>query len=96
MDQRTICLYLNRKKFLAKPIHDEFVQVIGSDAIAYSTVIFYLGVSRWRAQNEEQHADPLLMLFTTQFSKSLIKPSSRQCGNLQSPSVFHVQKFCDA
>jgi hypothetical protein len=34
------------------------VQVLGSDAVAYSTVISYLCTSRWRAQNEEQHSDP--------------------------------------
>jgi hypothetical protein len=58
MDQRTICLYLNTKGLSAQAIHDELVQVLGSDVIAYSTVIFYLGASRWRAQNEAQHSDP--------------------------------------
>jgi hypothetical protein len=53
MDQRTICLYLNRKELSAQTIHDELVKVLGSDAIAYSTVTSYLRVSRWRAQNEE-------------------------------------------
>jgi hypothetical protein len=52
MDQRTICLYLNRKGLSAKAIHDELVQVFGFDVIAYSTVTSYLGASRWRAQNE--------------------------------------------
>jgi hypothetical protein len=58
MDQRTICLYLNRKGLSAKAVHDELVQALGSDVIAYSTVSFYFGASRWRAQNEEQHSDP--------------------------------------
>jgi hypothetical protein len=58
MDQRTICFYLNRKGLSAKAIHDELVQVLGFDVIAYSTVTCYLGASRWRAQNEEQHSDP--------------------------------------
>jgi hypothetical protein len=57
MDQRTICLYLNRKGFSAKAIHDELVQVIGFDAIAYSTVTSYMRASHWRTQNEEQHSD---------------------------------------
>jgi hypothetical protein len=57
MDQCTICLYLNRKGLSAKAIHDQLVQVIRSDIIAYSTVTSYLGASRWRAQNEEQHSD---------------------------------------
>jgi hypothetical protein len=58
MDQRTICLYLNRKGLSAQTIHDELVQVLKSDAVAYSTVTSYLCASRWRAQNEEQHSDP--------------------------------------
>jgi hypothetical protein len=57
MDQRTICLYLNRKGFSAKVIHDELVQVLGSDVITYSTVRSYLRASHWRVQNEEQHSD---------------------------------------
>jgi hypothetical protein len=60
MDQYTICLYLNRKGLSAQAIHDELVQVLGSDVIAYSTVTFYLGASRWMAQNDEQHSDPSL------------------------------------
>jgi hypothetical protein len=51
-------LYLNRKGLSDHAIHDEFVQVLGSDAVAYSTVTSYLRASRWRAQNEEQHSDP--------------------------------------
>jgi hypothetical protein len=58
MDQSTICFYLNRKGFSAQTIPDELVHVLGSDVIAYSTVIFCFGASRWRAQNEEQHSDP--------------------------------------
>jgi hypothetical protein len=58
MDQRTICLYLNRKGLSAQAIHYELVQVLGSDVIAYSTMASYLGASRWMAQNEEQHSDP--------------------------------------
>jgi hypothetical protein len=60
MNQRTICLYLNRKRLSAQAIHDEHVQVLGSDTVAYSTVTSHLRASRWRAQNEEQHSDPPL------------------------------------
>jgi hypothetical protein len=95
MDQSTICLYLNRKGLLAQAIHDELVQILGSDVIAYSTMTSYLGASRWRAQNEEQHSDSLPMLATTQFSEPLIKPYSRQCENSQSQYVFHVKQFGD-
>jgi hypothetical protein len=58
MDQRTICLYLNRNGLSAKVIHDELVQVLGSDVITYSTVMSYLGASQWRDPHEEQHSDP--------------------------------------
>jgi hypothetical protein len=58
MDERTIYLYLNRKRLSAQIIHDELVQIVWFDIIVYSTVTSYLGASRWRAQNEEQHSDP--------------------------------------
>jgi hypothetical protein len=96
IDQRTICLYLNRNELSAQAIHDELVQILESDAVAYSTVTSYLRASRWMAQNEEQHSDPLPMLSRTHFSKPLIKPRLRQCENFQSPCVFHVQQFGDA
>jgi hypothetical protein len=58
MDQRSICLYLNRKRLSAHAIHDKLMQILGSDALAYSTVIFYLRASHWTAGNEEQHSHP--------------------------------------
>jgi hypothetical protein len=58
MDQSTICLYLNKKGLSAQAIRDELVQILGFDAIAYSTMTSYLDASRWRTQNEEQHSDP--------------------------------------
>jgi hypothetical protein len=96
MDQRSICLYLNRKGLSAHAIHDELVQVIGSDVVAYSTVTFYLRASHWTAGKEKQHSDPFPTMSTTQFSKRLIKPRSRQCENSQRPCVFQLQQFCDA
>jgi hypothetical protein len=53
MDQRTLCLYLNRKGFSVNAIRDELVQILGPDAIADLTVMFYLRASHWMAQNEE-------------------------------------------
>jgi DNA-binding MurR/RpiR family transcriptional regulator len=58
MDQRTICLYLSRKGFSVHAIHEELVQLIGLDVIAYSTMTYYLRASRWTAQTEERHSDP--------------------------------------
>jgi hypothetical protein len=95
MDQRTICLYLNRKELSAQAIHDEFVQVLGFDAVVCSTMTSYLRTSHWRAQNEEQHSDPIQILSTTQFFKPLIKSCSHQCENSQSPCAFHLQQFCN-
>jgi hypothetical protein len=57
MNRRSICLYLNRKGLSAQVIHDEFVQVLEADAIAYSAVTSYLRLSKWRAKNEERHSD---------------------------------------
>jgi hypothetical protein len=58
MDQRTICLYLSRKGFSTHVIHEELVQLLGPDAIAYSTITYHLRASRWTAQTEERHSDP--------------------------------------
>jgi hypothetical protein len=58
MDQYSICLYLNRKGLSAHVIHDKLVQVIGSDAVAYSTITFYVRASYWTAGKEEQHSHP--------------------------------------
>jgi hypothetical protein len=77
MDQRTICLCLDRKLFSAQAIHDELVQILGSDAIAYSTASFYLRASRYKPQNAERDADLFRRLSTTQVSKPLMKPCSR-------------------
>jgi hypothetical protein len=52
MNQRSICLYLDRKALSAQAIHDEIVQVLGSDAVAYSKVTFYLRASHWTAGKE--------------------------------------------
>jgi hypothetical protein len=96
MDRHSICLYLNRKGLSAHAIHDELVKVLGSDAVAYSTVTFYLRASHWTAGKEEQHSDSLPMLLTTQFSRPLIKSRSRQCKNSQNPCIFQLQQFGDA
>jgi hypothetical protein len=58
MDQGTIYLYLSRKGFSVHAIHEELVQLLRSDAIAYSTVTYHLRASRWTAQTEERHSDP--------------------------------------
>jgi hypothetical protein len=56
MDQRSISLYPNRKGLSAHAIHHEHVKVLGSDAIAYSTVTAYLRASHWTSGKEEQHS----------------------------------------
>jgi hypothetical protein len=52
MDQRSICLFLDRQGFSASDIHGQFVSVFGSDAIAYSTVTKYLRWMRCIADKE--------------------------------------------
>jgi hypothetical protein len=42
MDQRSICLFLSIKETSAQAIYNEFVTVLGPDAIAYSTATKYL------------------------------------------------------
>jgi hypothetical protein len=58
MDQRTICLSLSRKGFSAQTIHKKLVQLVGSNAIANSTMTVHFRASRWTAQTEERHSDP--------------------------------------
>jgi hypothetical protein len=55
----------------------------------------FLPASHWTAGKEERHSDPLPMLSTTQFPKPIVKSFSHQCGNSQSPCIFHVQRFGD-
>jgi hypothetical protein len=42
MDQKSIGLYLNRKGWTARVIHDDLVATFGMEAIAYSTMTKYL------------------------------------------------------
>ena len=42
MDQRSICLFLEMKGLSARAIHNELIAVLGSEAVAYSTVTKYL------------------------------------------------------
>jgi hypothetical protein len=42
MDQRSICLFLAMKGLSSRDVHNELIAVLGSDAIAYSTVTSYL------------------------------------------------------
>jgi hypothetical protein len=42
MDQRSICLFLDRKGLSALEIHNELVAVLGTEAVADSTITRYL------------------------------------------------------
>ena len=46
MDQRSIVLFLDRKRLKATDIHNELVAVLGNDAVSYSTVTRYLREGR--------------------------------------------------
>jgi hypothetical protein len=52
MDQRSICLFLDRQGFWASDIHGQFVAILDSDAIADSTVTKYLKGRRCTADKE--------------------------------------------
>jgi hypothetical protein len=42
MDQKSIVLYLNRKGWMGRVIHDDLVATLGEEAISDSTVTKYL------------------------------------------------------
>jgi hypothetical protein len=42
MDQKSVVLYLNRKGWMARVIHDDLVATLGEEAIAYSNMTKYL------------------------------------------------------
>jgi hypothetical protein len=52
MDQRSICLFLDRQRFSASDIHGQHVTILGSDAIAYSTVTKHLRGTQYTADKE--------------------------------------------
>jgi hypothetical protein len=53
MHQRSIALYLSMKGLPAKAIHQELVQTLGAEAVAYPTVTWYLRVAKFQAQSKE-------------------------------------------
>jgi uncharacterized membrane protein len=57
MDQRSIALYLSMKGLSAKLIHQELVDMLGLEALAYSTVTWYLRTASFAAQSEEAPAE---------------------------------------
>jgi transposase len=53
MDQRSICLFLEMKGLSARAIHNELTEVLGPEAIAYSTVTKYLRLGKMTTEIEE-------------------------------------------
>jgi hypothetical protein len=53
MDQRSIALYLSMKELSVKAIHQEIVQTLGAEAVAYLTVTWYLRAAKLLAQSKE-------------------------------------------
>jgi hypothetical protein len=61
MDQRTIAFYLRMKGLSAEAIHQDLVAILGPEAIAYSTVTWYLRTSKFASQNKEAQDEAELM-----------------------------------
>ena len=57
MDQRSIVLYLARKGLRGTEIHRDLEETLGPEAIAYSTVTFYLRTSRFRIPTEMEEGE---------------------------------------
>jgi hypothetical protein len=53
MNQRSIALYLSMKRLLPKAFHQELVQTLGAEAVAYRTVAWCLRAAKFPAQSKE-------------------------------------------
>jgi hypothetical protein len=53
MDLRSIALGLSMKGLSGKAIHQELVQTLGVEAVAYPTVTWYLRAAKFPAQSKE-------------------------------------------
>jgi hypothetical protein len=53
MDQRSIALCLSMKGLSPKSIHQELVQTLGAEAVAYPTVTWYLRAAKCPAQSKD-------------------------------------------
>jgi hypothetical protein len=74
MEQRSICLFLQRKGLSAQVIHNELANVLGADAIADSTVTLYL---RQRFLPTIP-IDPLDDSFTTMIDQTVLEALENQ------------------
>jgi hypothetical protein len=55
MEQRSIVLYLARKRLLPLAIHDDLVTTLGADAVSYSSVTRYLRDAVFASSNPPTH-----------------------------------------
>jgi hypothetical protein len=63
IDQRSIVLYLAKKSLRGTEIHRDLEETLGSKAIVYSTVIFYLCTPSFCAANEvEEDQDEMTLV----------------------------------
>jgi hypothetical protein len=58
MDQQSIMLYFSIKELSVKLIHQELVDMLGLEALAYSTVIWYFRTARFAGQSEKAPPRP--------------------------------------
>jgi hypothetical protein len=53
VDERSIVLYLYMKGFSARAIRQEFREMLGSEAVAYFTLMWDLGTAAFPRRNED-------------------------------------------
>jgi hypothetical protein len=53
MDQRSKALYLSMKGLSGKLIHQELVQILHTEAVAYPTVTWYVPVAKFAVRSRE-------------------------------------------
>jgi hypothetical protein len=53
MDQRLMALYVPMKGLSAMAIHQEVVQTLGAEAVAYPTVTWYFHAAKFPTQDKE-------------------------------------------
>jgi hypothetical protein len=53
MDQRSIALFLSMKGLSAKAIHQELVQTLAAEAVAYRTITWHVRAVTFPAQCKE-------------------------------------------
>jgi hypothetical protein len=91
MDQKSIVLYLNRKGWMARVIHDDLAATLGEEALAYSTVMKSLRVARINPRDATPLSDATSLQSTiqTKLSSEPLKNSRSLQFGRQHESTIH-------